>query len=176
MEISKDKLVKISYKGTLGDGSVFDTSEGREPLEFISGLGMIIPGLEAGLEGLKKGDKKTVEIKSDDAYGPVREEAIQEVPKEQFPADMKLEVGMQLAAQGPQGVIPVKVAEILESSIKVDFNHPLAGNDLTFEVEVMDVTDATDEDKARILGPLTGGSCPSGDCGGCSDDSCESKQ
>jgi peptidylprolyl isomerase len=177
MEISKDKLVKIHYKGTLSNGEVFDSSEGRDALEFISGLGMIIPGLEAGIEGLKAGDKKTVEVKSDEAYGPIREEAMQEVPKEQFPADMKLEVGMQLAAQGPQGVIPVVVKEILENSVKVDFNHPLAGKDLIFDVEVVEVKDSTEEDKARILGPLTGeGSCPSGDCGGCADDSCSSKQ
>ncbi len=176
MEISKNKLVKIHYKGTLSNGEVFDSSEGREALEFISGLGMIIPGLEAGIEGLKVGDKKSVEVKSDEAYGPIREDAFQEVPKNQFPEDMKLEVGMQLAAQGPQGVIPVVVAEILEDMVKVDFNHPLAGKDLTFDVEVVEVCDATEEDKARILGPMMQGGCPSGDCGGCSDDSCESKQ
>lgn len=176
MEISKENLVKIHYKGTLSDGSVFDSSEGKEPLEFITGIGMVIPGLDSGIEGMKIGDKKTIEIKSMDAYGPVMDTAMQEVPKDQFPPEIKLEVGMQLAAQGPQGVIPVKVAEILEETVKVDFNHPLAGQDLTFEVEIVNVAEATEEDKARILGPMAGGSCSSGSCGDCSDGSCSSKK
>lgn len=169
MGISQNKIVKINYKGTLSDGTVFDTSEGKEPLEFIFGIGMIIPGLEKGIEGLKEGDKKTVEIKAEEAYGPVMEEAVQEVPKEQLPADIKLEVGMQLAAQGPQGAIPVKIVEILEKTIKVDFNHPLAGKDLKFDVEVVEVKEATEEDKKRILGPMV---APQDGCAGCSG-SCE---
>lgn len=180
MEVSKDKLIKINYKGTLNDGTVFDSSEGREPLEFIFGLGMIIPGLEAGISGLKVGDKKEVKVEAKDAYGPVIEQAVQQVPKSQFPPDMQLEVGMQLAAQGPQGVIPVRVAEIKEDFVTVDFNHPLAGKDLIFNVEIVSVVDATDADMDRILGPVgggcCGGDCSSGDCedegscgsGGCS--------
>ena len=163
VEISKDKLVKLHYKGTLDDGSVFDSSEGKEPLEFISGVGMIIPGLDKGIEGLKIGDKKQIKISSKDAYGPLLPEAVQEVPKEQFPKDLKLEVGMQLAAQGPQGTIPVVIKEVGENSIKVDFNHPLAGKDLTFDVDVIDVKEATPEDMAKFM-PQQDSCCSSGSC------------
>ena len=175
MEIKEKTLVKLHYKGTLKDGSVFDSSEGREPLEFVFGMGMIIPGLEEGIKGLKKGDKKKVEISSDKAYGPRIEEAMQEVPKEQLPADVKLEVGMQLAAQGPQGVIPVTITEIKDNSIIVDFNHPLAGKDLTFDVEIIDVKEATEEDIQKIMGGVQHNH-NDGCCGGsCSeDDSCSS--
>jgi len=175
MAIKENTIVKINYKGTLDDGKVFDSSEGREPLEFIYGMGMIIPGLEKELNGLNVGDKKTVKVAHTEAYGPVMEQAIQEVPKTQFPADMQLEVGMQLAAQGPQGPIPVLVKEIKEESVLVDFNHPLAGQDLTFEVEVLDVKEATEEEKKRILEPLMGAheGCGCGDNHDCANGSCE---
>lgn len=156
VKIEKNKVVSMHYTGTLEDGSVFDSSEGREPLEFISGVGMIIPGLEEGLEGLAKGDKKKIEnIAPDKAYGQIQEEARQEVPKDQMPQDMELEVGMQLAAQGPQGPIPVVIAEIKEESVVVDFNHPLAGKTLTFDVEIVEVRDATPEelDHGHVHGP-----------------------
>lgn len=146
MDISQNKVVKMHYKGTLSDGSVFDSSEGREPLEFIFGVGMIIPGLEKGIQGLKVGDKKSVAVKADEAYGQKNDATIQEVPKNQFPEDLKLEVGMQLMAQGPHGAIPVQIAEILDDKVKVDFNHPLAGKDLTFNIEVVDVREATEEE------------------------------
>ena len=142
-QIEKNKVVSIHYTGTLEDGTVFDSSEGREPLEFIFGIGQIIPGLEEGLEGLKVGDKKKVEnITPDKAYGPKLDEAMQEVPKSQLPEDLDVQVGMQLAAQGPQGPIPVVIAEVKEESVVVDFNHPLAGKTLTFEVEVTALRDA----------------------------------
>ncbi len=171
VEISENKLVKLNYKGTLDDGTVFDSSEGREPLEFISGVGMIIPGLDKGIKGLKTGDKKQIKIESKDAYGPVMEEAIQVVPKDQFPSDIKLEVGMQLAAQGPQGTIPVVIKEIKDDSVTVDFNHPLAGKDLTFDVEIVEVRDAKPEDFEKFIPQNSCGHdhdgdscCSSGNC------------
>jgi len=166
MEISEKTLVKLNYKGALDDGSVFDTSEGREPLEFIFGLGMIIPGLEDGIKGLKIGDKKSVKVSHDKAYGPVQAEAMQEVPKDQLPKDAPLEVGMQLAAQGPQGVIPVTIAEIKEDIVVIDFNHPLAGKDLTFDVEILDVKEATEEDIAKFMNPHHGHDHAEGECCG----------
>ena len=142
-QIEKNKVVSIHYTGTLEDGTVFDSSEGKEPLEFIYGIGQIIPGLEEGIEGLKVGDKKKIEnIAPDKAYGPKLDEAMQEVPKTQLPEDLDVQVGMQLAAQGPQGPIPVVIAEIKDESVVVDFNHPLAGKTLTFEVEVTAIRDA----------------------------------
>lgn len=146
MEIKPNTVVKMHYKGTLTDGSVFDSSEGREPLEFIFGIGMIIPGLEEGIKGLKEGDKKTINVSSDKAYGEKQEEALQEVPKNQLPQDVELAVGMQLAAQGPQGVIPVIIADIKEETVLIDFNHPLAGKDLVFEVEITNIREATPEE------------------------------
>lgn len=145
MQIEKNKVVSMHYTGKLSDGSVFDSSEGKEPLEFIYGNGTIIPGLEEELEGLKVGDKKSIEhIPSDKAYGQRQEEAMQEVPKDQLPQDVELQEGMQLAAQGPQGVIPVTLAQIKDESVIVDFNHPLAGKDLSFEVEIADVREPTE--------------------------------
>jgi len=167
MEITEKTLVKLNYKGTLEDGSVFDTSEGREPLEFVFGLGMIIPGLEEGIKGLKVGDKKSVKVTSDKAYGPLQEEAIQEVPKDQLPKEAELKVGMQLAAQGPQGTIPVTIKEIKDTTIIVDFNHPLAGKDLTFDVEVIEVRVASEEDMAKFMAPPAhehGEGCSGGNC------------
>ena len=149
MEITDKKVVKLNYKGTLDDGSVFDSSEGREPLEFIFGTNMIIPGLEEGIKGLKVGEKKSVVIAPEKAYGPRMDEAMQEVPKEQMPQGVELKVGMQLAAQGPHGPMPVTVAEIKESTVLMDFNHPLAGKTLTFDVDVVDVRDATEEELAH---------------------------
>lgn len=177
MEISNNKLVSIHYKGTLEGGEVFDESTGKEPLEFIFGMGMIIPGLEKGLEGMKVGDKKTVSIESKDAYGPQIPEAIQEVPKAQFPPEIKLEVGAQLAAQGPQGMIPVKIAEVKEESVMVDMNHPLAGKDLTFEVEVVGVRESTPEDLHKFMPQAPEGGCGAGGCGDCaSSGSCGPKE
>lgn len=142
-QVDKNKVVSIHYTGTLEDGTVFDSSDGREPLEFIYGIGQIIPGLEEGMVGLKEGDKKKIEsISPDKAYGEKSEEAKQEVPKSQLPQDVEVEVGMQLAAQGPQGPIPVVVDEIKDESVVIDFNHPLAGKELTFEIEVIKVRDA----------------------------------
>lgn len=160
MEIAQNKIVKIHYKGTLEDGSVFDSSEGREPLEFLYGVGMIIPGLEEGILGLKVGDKKSIYIKAEKAYGPRMEEAMQEVPKSQLPEDIELSIGMQLAAQGPQGVIPVTIKDIKEESVLIDFNHPLAGKALNFDVEILDVKNATDKDIEKFMPK----SCCSGSC------------
>lgn len=169
MEIENNKLVKIHYKGTLENGEVFDSSEGKDALEFVFGMGMIIPGLEKGIKGLKTGDKKTVNIVATEAYGPRMDEAMQDVPKDQFPGDVELKVGMQLAAQGPQGTIPVSIVEINGDMIKVDFNHPLAGKDLTFDVEVVEVKEATPEDIAKFMPAQAEGSC-------CSDGSCSSEK
>ncbi|MFP4402029.1 MAG: peptidylprolyl isomerase [Candidatus Nanoarchaeia archaeon] len=142
--VEKEKVVSLHYTGTFEDGSVFDSSEGKEPLQFIYGVGQIIPGLEEGIDGLKVGDKKKIEkISPKKAYGEKSDEAMQEVPRSQLPQDVEVEVGMQLAAQGPQGPIPVQVSDIKDETVVIDFNHPLAGKTLNFEVEIMDIRDAT---------------------------------
>lgn len=151
-KIADKMMVQIAYKGTLADGSVFDTSEGGEPLEFLYGVGMMIPGLETGLKGLKVGEKKSILVAAADAYGDRDETAIQEVPRDQFPDDMDLEVGMPLSAQTEQGMMYATVTEIREKVVVMDFNHPLAGKDLTFDIEVLKIRRATKEELAQLEG------------------------
>ena len=148
--VGEKKVVKINYKGTLSNGSVFDSSEGKEPLEFLFGGGQIIPGLEAGVKGMKVGEKKHLAIKAVDAYGDYNQAAVQEVPKESFPKDMKLEAGMDLVAQTAMGPVPVRISEIRDKSVMIDFNHPLAGKDLAFDVEIVAVRDATKDEIGQL--------------------------
>ncbi|MBZ0122669.1 MAG: peptidylprolyl isomerase [Roseovarius sp.] len=132
--------VRIHYTGTLSDGSTFDTSEGREPLEFTVGSGQIIPGLDAALPGMEVGDKKTVEVPADEAYGHPDPGARQAVPRADIPADIPLDIGTRLQVQTPQGqAMAVTVAEVTEEQVVLDANHPLAGHNLTFAIELVSV-------------------------------------
>ncbi|NBB98592.1 MAG: peptidylprolyl isomerase [Alphaproteobacteria bacterium] len=134
------KTVRIHYTGTLEDGSVFDSSEGRDPLEFTVGSGQIIPGLDRAIDGMSTGEQKTVTIPSAEAYGDYQAEAKQDVPREQIPADIPLDPGTMLNMQTPDGrQVPVQVAEVTDSTVTLDANHPLAGKDLTFAVELVSV-------------------------------------
>ena len=129
--------VHIHYTGTLADGEVFDSSQGREPLEFVVGSGMIIPGLDAAIPGMSEGDKKVVEVPVEQAYGPVNKDARQAIPLSDFPADIPLGVGTRLQMQSPQGQpIAVTIAEVNDAEATLDANHPLAGKDLTFAIEM----------------------------------------
>jgi len=139
-EAKAGDTVKINYVGTLNDGQMFDSSEGRDPLEFVVGSGQIIKGLDSAIPGMTVGDKKTVNVPCDQAYGETNPEARQAVPREQIPAEIPLEVGTQLQMQTPQGqVVPVTVAEVTEAEVTLDANHPLAGQDLNFEIEVVEI-------------------------------------
>lgn len=133
------KTVKVNYTGRLEDGSVFDSSlvEGREPLTAILGQGQLIKGFESGLMGMGEGDKKTIEIESEDAYGPYLDGMISEVELGKLPEGVK--IGDTLQGFGPQGPIYVKVIEVNENSARVDANHPLAGKKLIFDLEVVEV-------------------------------------
>ncbi|GAA5079284.1 peptidylprolyl isomerase [Maritalea mobilis] len=132
--------VSIHYTGTLADGTTFDSSEGRDPLTFQMGEGQIIPGLENALSGMSEGDKKTVTIPAAEAYGPHREDAMQQVPREAVPDHIPLDLGTQLQVQTPEGqTLPVTVAEVTDETVTLDANHPLAGKDLTFAVELVKV-------------------------------------
>ena len=130
----KGDLVRVHYKGTLTDGTVFDSSEGREPLEFTLGQGMVLPGFESAITGMKVGSSVVRTIPADEAYGPVREEMVINIPKDQFPADMPLELGHELQLQGPGGVLVAQIVGIEEDDVMLDANHPLAGEDLTFSI------------------------------------------
>ena len=132
--------VKVHYKGKLADGTVFDSSEGRDPLEFAIGEGQIIPGFEQAVIGMAPGESKTAEISSEEAYGPHRPEMVLEVDREQIPQDIEVETGQQLQVQHPSGQqIPVVVTGVAESKVTLDANHPLAGQDLTFDIELVKV-------------------------------------
>jgi peptidylprolyl isomerase len=137
--IENGNVVSVHYTGKLTDGTTFDTSQGRDPLTFQIGSGQIIPGFEDVLIGKNIGDKVNTEfLTPEDAYGPVREDLIVEVPKDQMPGDV--EVGLTLKAQSDNGQsTPVKVKEIKENHIVIDGNHPLAGKDIQFDIEVIDI-------------------------------------
>ncbi|WP_340251763.1 FKBP-type peptidyl-prolyl cis-trans isomerase [Roseobacter sp. HKCC-CH-9208] len=132
--------VAIHYTGTLADGSQFDSSEGRDPLRFTLGSGQIIAGLDAAITGMSQGEKKSVTIAAAEAYGDHRPEAVQAVPRAQIPAEMTLEVGGGLQVQTPDGqTIPVTVTSVTDEEVTLDANHPLAGKDLTFAVELVEI-------------------------------------
>lgn len=139
-EVKTGDTVRIHYTGTLADGSVFDSSRDREPLEFTVGAGHIIPGLDAALPGMTVGEEKTVMVPSDQAYGPRDPEGLRPVPRNQIPPQIPLEPGTALQLQLPDGRnLPVTVAEVTEESVVLDANHPLAGKDLTFDIEMMEI-------------------------------------
>lgn len=132
--------VRIHYTGTLSDGSTFDTSSGRDPLEFTVGSGQIIPGLERAIDGMSVGEKKTVEVPAAEAYGDRNPEGVQSVPRAQVPDHIPLDPGTQLQVQTGDGrTMPVTVAEVTDEAVVLDANHPLAGKDLTFEVELVEI-------------------------------------
>ena len=132
--------VKIHYTGTLEDGTEFDSSAGRDPLEFALGGGQVIAGFDSAVDGMSVGDSKTVTIPPGEAYGDRHDQLVQQVPKSALPDDMKPEVGMQLQSQSPEGqIMNLVVVEVEEESITVDANHPLAGKALTFAIELVEI-------------------------------------
>jgi len=136
----KNDTVKVQYTGKIAGGQIFDSSEGKDPIEFTLGEGQLIPGFENGLIDMKLNEKKTINIPKEEAYGEPREELIQEVEKSQLPPEIAPEVGMGLVSKGPDGrEMNLLVAEVKENSIVVDGNHPLAGKDLIFDLEVVEI-------------------------------------
>ncbi|KPP85288.1 MAG: peptidylprolyl isomerase [Rhodobacteraceae bacterium HLUCCO07] len=137
-QVKKGDTVHIHYTGTLQDGSVFDSSEGRDPLAFTVGSGQIIPGLDTAMEGMSVGDTRRVEVPSDQAYGPVQEEARQAVPRADIPDEIPMEVGTQVNAQNEDGqVMTLTIHDVTDDHVVLDANHPLAGKDLVFDVELV---------------------------------------
>ena len=135
--IKEGSKVKVHYTGRFEDNNVFDTSIGKDPIEFVVGEGMLIPGFEHGVLGLGTGDKKTVELDPEQAYGDVRDELINQVPVDRLPEGIV--VGNVLEAQTDAGPIPVVVTEITDTTVTVDANHPLAGKKLIFDLEIVEV-------------------------------------
>lgn len=136
----KGDTVKIHYTGTLADGSIFDSSEGRAPLSFRVGSGQVIPGFDEAVMGMRKGNAKTVTIPAVKAYGIRNEDLVISVPRDQVPPEIKPEVGLQLQMGGTNGeLVNVEIVEVTEEYVALDANPPLAGKDLTFKIELVDI-------------------------------------
>jgi len=137
-QVKKGDTVRVHYHGKLTDGSTFDSSEGRDPLEFTVGQGQVIKGFDEAMVDMKVGDKKTVEIAVDDAYGQRNNEMMMEYPKKEFPSDMTPEPGMELHMSDNLGnVFPVVIAEVKEEVLLLNSNHRLAGKYMVFEIEIV---------------------------------------
>lgn len=142
--------VKVHYHGRLTDGTTFDSSSGREPLEFQVGSGQVIKGFDDGVSGMAVGEKKTIQIPVDEAYGQKEENMIVEFPKSNFPPELTPELGMSLNMTNGSGqVIPVTIVDIKEESVVLDANHPLAGQDLIFDIELVEIS----QPASRIIMP-----------------------
>jgi len=139
-EVKNGDVVKVHYTGKLTNGEQFDSSEGREPLEFTVGAGQMIKGFDDAMPGMSVGEKKTINILPGDAYGEKDEQDMIEFPKENIPKDMKLDVGMQLQLRNENGQpFPVTVAEIKDVVVVLDANHSLAGKELVFDIELVEI-------------------------------------
>ena len=132
--------VQVNYTGKLADGTVFDSSVGREPLEFKLGAGQVVPGFEKAVSGMKVGEKKTVTIPADEAYGPYHPERAAEIPRTQLVGVDNPQVGQQLQSKRDDGsIVVVIVTKVTDTTVTLDGNHPLAGQDLTFEIELVKI-------------------------------------
>ncbi|MFT5761709.1 MAG: FKBP-type peptidyl-prolyl cis-trans isomerase 2 [Polaribacter sp.] len=145
IQVKENNTVKVNYTGKLADGQVFDSSEGKEPLEFTLGQGQLIPGFEKGLIDMKVNEKKTITVAKEEAYGEINDALKQEVQKTELPKDITPEVGMGLVSKSPDGQeMNLRVVEVTDNSIVVDGNHPLAGKDLIFDLEVIEIKDTAE--------------------------------
>lgn len=147
MEITKHAVVTIDYELKDDDGNIIDSSEGSDPLAYLHGAKNIIEGLEKALDGKKAGDAVSVAISPEEGYGARDDNRIQEVPKDMFEDQSQVKVGEQFMAQGPEGEqLTVTITEVTDDKVVVDGNHPLAGKNLNFEVEIKEVREATEEE------------------------------
>ena len=141
-QVKENNTVKVNYTGKLSDGQVFDSTEGKEPIEFTLGQGRLIPGFEKGLIDMELNEKKTITIPKEEAYGEVNKDLIQEVKKSELPQEMAPEVGMGLVSKSPDGQeMNLLVVEVRDETIVIDGNHPLAGKELIFDLEVIEIKD-----------------------------------
>lgn len=139
-EAKSGDTVRIHYTGTLADGSTFDSSAGRDPLEFTLGSGQVVPGFDKAVDGMSVGEEKKAVLPPEDAYGPHHEGNVQAFPRDKFPEDIPLEIGTQLQMSMPDGQpIMVSITEVGENEVKLDANHPLAGKELTFVIELVEI-------------------------------------
>jgi FKBP-type peptidyl-prolyl cis-trans isomerase 2 len=140
MVIKQGDTVKVDYTGTLENGNVFDTSKGKQPLEFEVGAGKMIPGFDKAVIGMEKGQEKEISIKPEEAYGEPREELKKEIPRSALPQDQEPKVGMGLMMNTPQGQqFPARIIKVTDENITIDLNHPLAGKTLNFKIKIADI-------------------------------------
>ena len=173
MEIAEKIYVAIDYTLTLESGQEIDKSPAGQPLGFITGFGQVIPGLEKALMGRVAGDNAQLVIEPEEAYGPVRDDLLQEVPKSQFPGDVELKQGMNFEAQSPRGPMMITIEKINDNdTVTVDLNHPMAGKQLHFDINVVEVREPTTEEMQQLQAQFADGcGCgggqadPSGGCG-----------
>lgn len=168
MKIQDKSFVAIDYTLSLDSGETIDQSQEGTPFGFICGTGQVIPGLEQGLMNREKGEKVQLTIEPANGYGDFRPDMLRDIPRTQFPAEMKLQEGMPFEAQSPQGPLRFIIKEVRDDAIVADFNHPLAGKTLHFDITISDVREASPEE----LSCAPGGTCgcdsnTSGSCGGC---------
>lgn len=146
--------VRVHYTGKLEDGTVFDTSQDREPLEFTIGEDRVIPGFESAVLGMEPGESKTEELTPDDAYGQRREDMVMELDREQIPEELDPEVGQQLHLRMEDGQrVPVVITELGEESVTIDANHPLAGKKLIFDIELISIDEDGEDGESNIITP-----------------------
>lgn len=156
MSLDKNKVVTFSYTLKDDEGNILDAASSGAPFSFLSGNGQILPKLEEAFHGMLLGTKKNVKINAADAYGDYNEKAVQQVDRNNFPEDADLQPGMQFIANSPEGhQMPFIISEVSENNITIDFNHPLAGKNLEFDVELLNIRDATAEEIAHghVHGP-----------------------
>jgi peptidylprolyl isomerase len=138
-EAKAGDTVRVHYTGTLNDGQEFDSSRGREPLEFTLGTGQVIPGFDDAVTGMQPGDEKKVTLPADEAYGERRDDLVLQVERSQFPPHIQPQVGQQLQLQNGDQVLVVTVVEVGDDRVTLDANHPLAGQDLTFNLQLVSI-------------------------------------
>ena len=148
MTVKKGDVVTVHYTGTLDDGTVFDSSEGKDPLKFEVGAGHVIKGFDAGVVGMKVNDEKELKIKPEEAYGTPNEKLHQKVPKDRLPQDREVKEGMMMLVGLQDGrQLPAKVLKVEEKEVTIDLNHPLAGKTLNFKVKLVEIGDKETEEK-----------------------------
>jgi peptidylprolyl isomerase len=158
-KVEHGTYISIEYTGTLGNGEVFDSSKGRQPLEVEMGAGQVIKGFEEQLVGMALNEKKVFTIAPENAYGPRNESLMHSVPRSEIPPEMEVQVGMVVGLRTPEGhQVPARVVGLDDQQLTMDLNHPLAGESLTFEIEVVGISPTPTQETM---------SCPSGcDCSG----------
>lgn len=163
VKVDDNHKVKVHYKGTFDNGDVFDSSDGKEPLEFVVGRGQVIKGFDDALKGMSAGDEKDISIEPEDAYGNMDDRLVQEVPKEAF-GENPVKVGELIGIRGPNGeVMPAKIVDVKDDKVKLDLNHPMAGKRLNFNLKLVDTKALTPEEIAEIESHHHGHGCS--DCG-----------